>query len=329
MVTVFAGLMILVLAATGGASFGLLAVVSAARIADIALTDGTTRTSINAMYQVLPTRSRFAAQAAVEGMGVPIAIAASGVLILILNILPAALAVMIAVLAVVCAVWTWTGLLLYRAYGPALVDALRERRLLDLDATLETTVEDASVARHLLVSGDARSARLGLELASTIDAPGMTSELAALADDPRLDVRLAALAGLAAAGDEPGKRRLATEVLTAATVADPAVRQRCATVMAVLGRDDREAVAALLDDAVAAVRLAALESIQPGDTFAVDPVVRSLDDPMLAPTAMGAIGRLGDATLPTLAALLDSADPAQCATSRSHGPCPDDPERAA
>jgi len=49
----------------------LLAIVSAARIADIALTDGTTRTSINAMYQVLPSRNRFAAQAAVEGIGVP------------------------------------------------------------------------------------------------------------------------------------------------------------------------------------------------------------------------------------------------------------------
>ena len=106
-------------------------------------------------------------------MGVPVAIAGLGVLILVLNALPAALAATIAVLAIVCAVWTWTALLLYRAYGPALVDALRRRRLLDPDAELEATVEDAAIARRLLVSGDARSARLGLELASTLDAPAI------------------------------------------------------------------------------------------------------------------------------------------------------------
>ena len=164
-VTVFTGLMIVVLAAAGAGSVALLAVVSATRIADIALTDGTTRTSINAMYQVLPNRNRFAAQAAVEGIGVPLAIAASGVLILVLNALPAALAAMITVLAIVCAVWTWAALLLYRAYGPALVDALRRRRLLNPDAELEATIEDAAIARHLLVSGEARSAQLGLDLA--------------------------------------------------------------------------------------------------------------------------------------------------------------------
>ena len=48
--------MLAVLAVTGGASVALLVTVSAARILDIALTDGTTRTSINAMYQVLPER---------------------------------------------------------------------------------------------------------------------------------------------------------------------------------------------------------------------------------------------------------------------------------
>ena len=61
--------MVVALAATGGVSLALLATVSAARVLDIALTDGTTRTSINAMYQVLPERTRLAAQATIEGMG--------------------------------------------------------------------------------------------------------------------------------------------------------------------------------------------------------------------------------------------------------------------
>jgi hypothetical protein len=286
-------------------------VVSAARIADIALTDGTTRTSINAMYQVLPIRNRFAAQAAVEGMGVPLAIATSGVLILVLNSLPAALAAMIAVLAIVCAVWSWTALLLYRAYGPALVDALRRRRLLDPDAELEATVEDAGIARQLFVSGDARSARLGLELASTLDAPAIAAELVGLADDPRPDVRLAALAGLTATGDAAAKGRLAAEVRAAATSTDAAMRRHGATVMGVLDRVDREANAMLLDDDAIAVRTAALDSIQPGDAFAVVPAVRALDDPRSATSAMAAIGRLGDAAVPSLAKLLESVDPTE------------------
>ena len=86
--TAFALGMIVVSALSGAASFALLATVSAARIADIALTDGTTRTSINATYQVLPERARLSVQAAVEGIGVPVAIGISGVLILVLNAPP-------------------------------------------------------------------------------------------------------------------------------------------------------------------------------------------------------------------------------------------------
>ena len=108
MLTVFSVAMVAVNAVSGGTSMALLATVSAARIADIALTDGTTRTSINATYQVLPERGRLSLQAAVEGIGVPIAIAISGVLILVLNVLPFALTATIFVTTIVCVVWTWS-----------------------------------------------------------------------------------------------------------------------------------------------------------------------------------------------------------------------------
>ena len=48
------------------------------RIADIAATDGTTRTSINAAFQVVPIEERLAVQAVVEGIGVPVAIGVTG-----------------------------------------------------------------------------------------------------------------------------------------------------------------------------------------------------------------------------------------------------------
>ena len=156
--------MLVVLGVSGGASVALLVAASAARILDIALTDGTTRTSINAMYQVLPERLRLPAQATIEGTGVPVAISASGLLVLGLNALPSPLTTIVVTTVVVCAVWVWTGVLLHRAYGPALVDTLRERRLLDGAVALGGTTADLRTAERLLESPDPRSARLGLEL---------------------------------------------------------------------------------------------------------------------------------------------------------------------
>ena len=60
-------LMTVVTAASGSASFALLALAGVVRIADIAATDGTTRTSINAAYQIVPVEERLAVQSVVEG----------------------------------------------------------------------------------------------------------------------------------------------------------------------------------------------------------------------------------------------------------------------
>ncbi len=193
----FALVGMVVLAVAGPASVGLLAIVSAARIADIALTDGMTRTSINALYQVLPTRQRLVVQATVEGMGVPIAIGMSGLLILILSALPEALAARIVVLALVCAAWTWVALRLYRAYGPALLGALRTRRLLDTGAALEATPGDVAAVRLLVDDADPRVAQLGRELATAMAPAAPARQPDLLAPDE------AALPALAAALAEP------------------------------------------------------------------------------------------------------------------------------
>ena len=74
--------MAVVVAAPGAASYGLFALAGVLRIADIATTDGTTRTSINAAYQIVPVEERLAVQAVVEGIGVPVAIGVTGVLLL-------------------------------------------------------------------------------------------------------------------------------------------------------------------------------------------------------------------------------------------------------
>ena len=58
-----------------------------ARVSDLVLTDGTTRTSVNASFQVVPIGERLAVQAVVEGIGVPVAIGATGVVLLAMNVL--------------------------------------------------------------------------------------------------------------------------------------------------------------------------------------------------------------------------------------------------
>jgi HEAT repeat protein len=275
--TLFAGAMVAVNAVTGGTSLALLWVVSAARIGDIALTDGTTRTSINAIYQVIPERARLPVQTAVEGIGVPVAIGISGVLILALNALSFALTATIVVTALVCVVWTWVGILLYRAYGPALVHALQRRPLLVPIADLNASAEDEVAARDLLSSPDARATRLGLDMLTAMSSPAVSVELDELTRDPRPEIRLSALAALSGSGDESASRRLADEV------------------------------AGLLDDEDLAVRCAALDSVHSTHAFAVRPAIAALREPRSAGAAAGAVGRLGDAILPALADLLESA----------------------
>jgi len=305
--TVFALAMVAVNAISGGTSFALLAMASAARIADIALTDGMTRTSINATYQVLPERGRLSLQAAVEGMGVPIAIGISGVLILVLNALPFALTATIFVMALVCGIWTVAAILLYRTYGPALVDAIRRRPLLVPIADLGATPEDEAVARLLLSSEDPRATQLGIDLLGIMSSPALAAELAGLATDARPDVRLSALAGLAASGDETARRQLGDEVRAASGSTDPAIRARAASALVALEPADRAAAAKLLEDDDVAVRSAALDSVQAGDVFAVEATIAALADVPTADAAAGAVGRLGDALIPSMSDLLDRA----------------------
>ncbi len=289
--------MAVVLVALGGASLALLVTVSAARILDIALTDGTTRTSINAIYQVLPARERLGAQATIEGVGVPVAIAMSGVLVLGLNLLPWSLPALVLATLLVCVAWVWVGILLYRAYGPALVGALQPKPLLG-PTRLPTLPDGTVLAESLLESPDPRSARLGLELVSAMAAPSLIPEIGRLADDPRAEVRLTALEALASSGDLAAQGRLVDEIQVAARDDDAAMRVRAALGAPALDDVDRvRTVEVLLQDDSAEVRTAALDAVRAGDDTLVGAVVEAVGDPSTAVPASDAVGRLGEAVL--------------------------------
>ena len=304
--TVFAVGMLAVHAVGGGTSMALLAIVSAARIADIALTDGTTRTSINATYQVLPDRARLPVQTAVEGIGRAGRDRDLGRPHPHPQCPALPLTATIAVTALVCAVWTWTGVRLYRAYGPALVDALERRPLLVPSTDMDATAEDEAVALAALEPGGASHATRLRPCRHDVlaDARGRAERHC---PGPEIRVRLAALAGLRGPGTRP-RGDASRRGSRGHRLGDPAVRLRAATALEVLDRDDRAAAAELLRDQDVTVRNAALESVHAGDAFAVEPTITVLGDPRSAGAAAGAVGRLGDAVVPSMATLLEARD---------------------
>ena len=300
-VTVLVAAMLVPLTLVGGGSLGLFTLAALARISDITLTDGTTRTSINAAYQVLPVDERLAVQASVEGIGVPAAIGISGVLLLALQLLPSPLTAVIVFAVVLCAGWTVVALTLSRAYRRSLASTLQRRLLADNVLDLDEAAEAAAL-RSLLLSDEGGDVRLGLELGAGQTSPAVAAEIERLADDARPAVRLGALARLAELGALTGGR-LSNEIPAAALSADPADRRAAAGALGVAG-GDRTLLLRLLVDQDPTVRVAALSSVRPDDGAAVDPVVAALGDTETAAAAGRALRRLGPAAAPAVATAL-------------------------
>jgi hypothetical protein len=316
LVTVLGAAMLVSATASGGSSLALFVLVAAARIVDISLTDGTTRTSINTAYQLLPSEERLAVQATVEGVGVPVAIGATGVLLFALRAFSTPVSVIVAVTVGVCVVWTLAAVMLYRDYARALAGALRRRVLPDIPSDPEPA-ETAETLHRLLASDDARDVRLGLDLLTGTSSPAAHAELARLADDPRADVRVHALASLAGEDDGGARARLGSEIATLSASREGTDRRLAAEILAAPTGIDRGPLADLLRDPDPAVRTEALAAVGAGDAGHVCEVIAALDDPATIGAAVPALGRLGDAILPAVAAALANAPvPAPDATLR-------------
>lgn len=201
-VAVATAAMTVVAVAPGSAALSFLALAGATRFADILLTDGTTRTSINATYQVLPVEERLAVQATVEGAGVPMAIGLTGALLLVLQVLPGGIPVVVVIAMLVCVVWTGVAWLAHRAYADGLRRVVVQRTLADTPLDLRDEGEAGALAR-LLASDDGREVGLGLDLLAGLASPATETELRRLLDDEQPAVRLAALAELAGSAGAP------------------------------------------------------------------------------------------------------------------------------
>jgi hypothetical protein len=316
LVTLLVVAMLVSAGVSGEASLALFVLVATARIVDISLTDGTTRTSINTAYQVLPGEERLTVQSAVEGVGVPVAIGLTGALLFALRALDVSVSAIIGVTLGVCLVWTLAGLFLYSEYTRSIVAAFRRRLLPDVAPDL-TDTESAAVLQRLVSSDDGRDVRLGLDLLRGSESSAEHVELIRLAGDPHPDVRLPALVRLAADGVGDAADRLRSEVATLARSVEPAERRIAAEALAAPIAVDRAPLAGLVSDPDLQVRKAGLEAVSSSDEGLVDDVIAALEEPSTIGAAAAAIGQLGDAVLERLQAVLaDAAAPVPAFTHR-------------
>ncbi len=342
-VTAVLVLMAIVVAGPGAATFGLFVLAGVLRIADIAATDGTTRTSINASYQIVPLHERLAVQAVVEGIGVPLAIGVTGVLLLVLNVLDLGIGAVIAFGLALGGVWTVVAVGVYRSYTRALADEMRRRAL---GPSLLHIGEDDAAVRALLRSDDARDVRLGLDLLAGAVSPAAATELRRVALHADPEVRVRPLVVLASNGDTGAAAELAALVDDLAPSAVPADRRAAATALG--ARDtvvaDARFLVALLDDPDPTVRAAALDAVGPDDACTpevVGRVVAAIQSPRTTGNATAALRRLGDSAVPLLSAAVARNGAARrasllraaAAAAREHGmdiiaPALDDPDRA-
>src|SRR4051794_3713313 len=334
------GVMALVAGGSGAASFGVFALAGLLRIADLTTTDGTTRTSINAAYQVVEADERLAVQTVVEGIGVPVAIGATGVLLLLLDALGFGVGAVIAFGLLLSVLWTAVALGVYGSYRHALGDAMRRRPRMGSDE-----LADVPAVHALLRSDDAHDVRLGLDLLAGFASPASEAELRRVADGPDAEVRARALIRLAALGD--ARAIAAARSLVRDLAGSSVARERGAAAAILAERGlaaDRAALVTLLDDSEPSVRLAALDAVAAADATepeVVRRVVAAAAEARTAGRAAAAIARLGDAAVPPLAAALANADGrrrlplvrAAATAAASHGievvaPALSDPDRS-
>jgi HEAT repeat protein len=162
------------------------------------LSDGSSRTSLSAAYQAVPTRMRSVVQATVEGLAVPVAIGFSGVVLLVVQSVGSTDGLILPVLtSIVVAAWVVVAVLLYRAYRENLLANLRGRTLAPADLPVEEESSLIAIDR-LIGSDDERDVWLGLDLLTSAHHPGLPAELERLVVDERENVRIDALERLVA-----------------------------------------------------------------------------------------------------------------------------------
>jgi HEAT repeat protein len=268
--------------------------VVATRVTDLMLSDGTSRTSLSAAYQAVPTPVRLAAQTTVEGLAVPVAIGMSGLVLIVLRSTVGTDGLALLILTgVVVVAWTVVAFFVFRDYRANLLANLRHRTLDPAELTIEGATTLAAIDR-LIDSSDERDVRLGLDALDVADHSDLIARLQSLAADDRVGVRVDVLERLArvnlpiaAAAARSGLGHESPEVRAAS------IR----TLGAAGGPSDISAISACLEDASADVKVAAVTAMsrigddrarqRAGNEIAALANAATVDDLVLAARMLG------------------------------------------
>lgn len=151
-------------------------VVCTQQVVDITLTDGLTRTSINATYQALPMSERLRAQTGVEAAGVPVALGLVGAFLLLHRALDLDIRVVQVVTLFVSLAWLLLAVWAHREYGLGLRRLLARPPWVPTSLRIRNGAQQAAVDR-LLASNDPRDVAVGLSaLSDTRTEWGMSLE---------------------------------------------------------------------------------------------------------------------------------------------------------
>ena len=164
------------------------------RLIDIMFTDGTTRTSVNAVFQSLPPQERVGAQTVVEGIGVPVAIGLTGVTLLIVNAILGVTLIQIAVLAmIVCILWAGAGLVAGRGYSASLLKLMRRRATQESGLPLDDS-QSLAVVERMLASDRVADVQIALDTLEAGGSPGIDGHLQRLLAATNPEIQALALA---------------------------------------------------------------------------------------------------------------------------------------
>jgi hypothetical protein len=240
-------------AVAGTATTAFFVLMCSAQVADIACTDGTSRTSIVATYQALAPAERLAAQTSVEAAGEPAAIAAVGGLVLIFAALGLGIMWYAVAAAVLGVLWLAVAALCHREYGRRLRDSLARR---DWDPTglLVTDAASRAAVERLLSSADPRDVQLGADVLTAADPSLLGQHIAQLLAHPDAEHRRIGVQAAVAVGDPAVVPELVQITRDEALPGD--LRVSAAHAIAALG-SDLSVLTAVLDDADLELRFTA------------------------------------------------------------------------
>ena len=174
-----------------------------ARFAQLVILGGVAGTAWNALFNVVPSQKRGQVLAFINGVPSQIGVMLSGFLLIIADKLLTVQQIFFIGVAIslVCAMLIWG---MRRAYGRALIDALRAGRLevfSENDAAFSGFRNDAAalnVALKLLEDSKGTTRRLAAEILGKMGVDSAAPSLTRLLVDPEPDVRASALSSLAA-----------------------------------------------------------------------------------------------------------------------------------